>query len=96
MTHIEQAIKEAMKKGGYDKRVGLFGIDLFYVENGDVLLDPLFWQALGKVRKWGVSNSILTDFGEVYTSGYLYYWHRFIEHLASGKDAESFFKELLT
>lgn len=26
---------------------------------------------------------------------WLYHWHRFIDHIAEGKDADSFFKELI-
>ena len=78
MTHIEQAIREAVEKGGYDpvdkSGHGVMG-SIFVGENYYsphlAFLDPLFWQALATAR-----------------------WHRFIDHLAEGKDAESFFENL--
>lgn len=129
MTHIEQAIKEAVEKGGYwsihrtrihdfnFRRIGrlspAFGL-------GDhVLLDPSFWQALGRARGW---EELVSKYGtrkddyialyrrpgtgrnswekqvvgsEDSNSEWRYHWHRFIDHLAEGKDAESFFAALL-
>lgn len=62
-----------------------------------IFLDPLFWQALGKSLGWRGEKKYInvTDetFGKFET--WECYWHRFIDHLASGKDAESFFQELL-
>lgn len=64
----------------------------------DALLDPLFWQALGKAEGWE------QDFGEtcplceveVYEgTEWEYHWHRFINHLTQGKDIDSFFTNLL-
>jgi hypothetical protein len=56
------------------------------------ILDYSFWQCLGKAMGWS---------GEHYTleSGrkeWVYKWHRFIDHLAEGKDIESFFDGLIT
>lgn len=105
------------------------------------LLDPLFWQALGKAEGWeqpndkyhwcqvndeGVKNGVKFFQGEligetktkisykVITRGrktpviihkkyielsprneWRRVWHRFIDHIASGGDAESFFNNLL-
>ena len=56
----------------------------------DALLDRTFWQALGKALGWKPFNSPLD---EMLT--WQYEWHRFIDHLASGKPADDFFKELL-
>jgi hypothetical protein len=61
-----------------------------------MLYDPLFWQALGKAYGWGTDainvswNIKGKDMGT-----WLYNWHSFIDHLAEGKDADSFFKELI-
>jgi hypothetical protein len=66
MTYIEQAIKEAVEKGGYHEgyhlaHFGDFGDVLFAADKGarsiavvvaEILLDPSFWQALGKARGW--------------------------------------------
>lgn len=77
----------------------------------DILLDPAFWQALGKARGWG---SFYDDEGmpRVYSTQGWYpitktgsghdeqmweaHWHRFIDHLASGGTVEDFFKNLDT
>lgn len=108
MTYIEQeewsgsAIKEAVEKGGYvyhgDKPIFDDQRDQWFVSDGDggydipalseFFLDPLFWQALGKARKW---DKIETNPKNV---SWLEWWHRFIDHLAGGKDAESFFETL--
>ena len=66
------------------------------VNQHQVILDPLFWQALGKARGWGTYDKGTTtawgsrEIGEVS----LLNWHRFIEHLWTGQDAESFFASL--
>lgn len=77
----------------------------------EVVLDQFFWQTLGKARGWErdpYSSDPETTFTtvlvepyaqprtEVITEVWLINWHRFIDHLAEGKDAESFFQQLLT
>ena len=47
-------------------------------------LDPLYWQCLGKTLGWGNDGN----------SVWLYYQHRFIDHLAEGKSIESYFETL--
>ena len=127
MTHIEQAIKEAVEKGwerpqkafayGADAMEDIWVVedrdDLFQLEDiyviQEALLDPAFWQALGKARGWQTSCFHLDESGryEAYRhtakcgvstakSYWELQWHRFIDHLAEGKDAESFFKGLPT
>jgi len=59
------------------------------------LLDPLFWQALGKAEGWE---------GEMYIEGkgvrnvkdWLHNWHLFIDHLANSGILDDFFNKLLT
>lgn len=74
-THLEQAIRDAVEKGGYKNipESGLtFNLDtehedypraIWYsqeypgegsviITTQEILLDPLFWQALGKARGW--------------------------------------------
>lgn len=68
------------------------------VRQNDFLLDPLFWQALGKAMGWGkkMSVSIASGGGTAWhTKKWQAHWHDFIDHLAEGKDAESFFAELI-
>ena len=58
--------------------------------NANIFLDPQFWQSLGKALGWA------TQFDEDKGFNYQWkdYWHKFIDHLADGKDIESFFKDL--
>ncbi len=96
---MEQAIKKAIQEGGYGKRNYRWNDDtieernLPFLEKEEILLDPLFWQALGKAEGWEKDGS------DTYFSNWTswqYYWHRFIDHLAEGKSADSFFEELLS
>lgn len=57
----------------------------------DFFLDPTFWQSLGKAMGWG---HIHGEFCDCPGFVWLEEWHRFIDHLAKGKDAESFFSNL--
>lgn len=72
-----------------------------------VFLDPLFWQCLGVARGWGffehdivtggwrmVRDGLLHNPPQLANTEWLYNQHRFIDHLASGRDAESFFETL--
>ena|SRR3990167_3010575 len=100
---METAIKKAIE-GGYRKG-HIWGVEnniyILQNEKGDrygtlfveqILLDPLFWQALGKAEGWGVEPSGSTWQGE---EQWKIYWHSFIDHHAEGKDIDSFFKDLL-
>lgn len=64
----------------------------------ELLLDPSFWQSLGKALGWrDYSNADLcrecvTKYSPM--SGWRAYWHRFIDHLADGKSAELFFESI--
>jgi hypothetical protein len=62
-------------------------IDNDYANVADVLLDPAFWVAIGKAEGWKYPNGREKPYVEV--------WIEFIHHIAEGKDAESFFNELL-
>jgi hypothetical protein len=66
-------------------------------EKSQIWLDPLFWQALGKARGWKKNVALNpSSNGEIdYGPMWLKKWHSFVGHLAGGKDAESFFAELL-
>lgn len=95
MSAIENCIREAVEKGGYEPNVDL----LWPLAENKVLLDPSFWQALGKAKGW--LDWITED--HVYTTGEsgqgrftcpICVWHRFIDKLASGGTAEEFFREL--
>jgi hypothetical protein len=88
MTHIEQAIKEAVTYGldAGPHVHARFPAGQHDIRESEVFLDPSFWQALGKARGWAP---------ETEEKQWLYYWHRFIDHLAEGKDLESFFADLI-
>lgn len=64
----------------------------------DILHQPLFWQSLGKTMGWDESESISMDIGgHLDITEYEKWkdeWHSFIDHLAVGGTAESFFAEL--
>jgi hypothetical protein len=104
MTHIEQAIRDAVMKGEYKRRHYRHSD---YTEEQQqlvdwpmerILLDPAFWQALGKARGWKMERDC-PDLCHQFTCPvdrrhWSNYWHLFIAHLADGKDAESFFASL--
>src|SRR5689334_13906234 len=114
MSHIEQAIRDAIKgdwresmeidkveiqmlpeKGNPDMRVAPVVVlhhadQRWMLSLAEVFIDPAFWQALGKARGWELEDRAWRC-GE---DRYRHYWHRFIDHLAEGKDAESFFRDL--
>lgn len=91
-----------------NNRVGVTDSYRAGLTHWDITSDPLFWQALGKTMGWGKRiiierQDIETKDGRVVRSDtdaemvpeWKFYWHRFIDHLAEGKDAESFFNQLL-
>ena len=56
-----------------------------------VVCDPSFWQCLGKSLGWSIERLDATGKAVYAVSE----WYDFIDHIADGKDVESFFKELL-
>ncbi len=98
---------QKIKEGGYNfERLG--NPKSVVERDNALLLDSQAWQCLGKAEG---RDKVCDDCGEGYmksrdncTCGmtypplsywWEYAWHRFIDHLAEGKDAESFFNELL-
>lgn len=105
---MEKAIKIAIENGWKAKKRDIWWSNdtnqtLRYRDS--VLLDPLFWQALGKGLVWKEVSETETRqnsvTGEPQTirvvngTAWQLEWHRFIDHLASGKDIESFFTNLI-
>ena len=90
MNNVQQAIRDAAEKGGYRYRwwklndlehnEGYNGLQLRALS--EHLQDPDFWKALSTARKWEDVNA------------WRFHWHRFIDHVPDGKDAESFFAAL--
>ena len=61
----------------------------------DILIDPLFFQCLGKAMGWEGKTyfQIGSRFSEHYADWKIE-WHRFIDHLASGETIEKYFESL--
>lgn len=62
-----------------------------------ILLDPLAWQAVGKVRGWNneTAYTTLNHDNVPYGDGAeVIFWHRFIDHLADGDDINSALEKL--
>ena len=62
------------------------------------LLDPEFWKCLGKAMGWK-DKIVCCDYSvncqeTMVRKEWLYEWHTFIDHLASGGQIETYFKEL--
>lgn len=98
---IELAIKRAIKAGfkpSYDSLDSFILDDPKHWDESLVcrsLLDPAFWQSLGKALGWKqVYERCLNDGSKSQAREWVYQWHRFIDHLVQGKDAESFFHSL--
>ena len=87
---METAIKKAIE-GGYDGH-GLT-LDSGAVIYDRFLLDPLFWQCLGKAEGWIDEMYEYTNEHDI--PGWHVKWLLFIDHIAEGKDIDSFFNELL-
>ena len=88
---IEKIIQKAIE-GGYEEPRSIRNkpLNLPYEVT---FLDPSFWQSLGKALKWAKQHDVeWDDDGIQYIPEYIYHWHRFIAHLAEGKNAESFFE----
>ena len=99
---IKTAIEKAVEGGYKTGTLGAFGWER-------MVLDPLFWQSLGKAMGWDkdkkgndiflkVRNFLGRTAIEMKAKSPIefweYKWHRFIDHLAEGKDAESYFESL--
>src|SRR3990167_6920478 len=102
---MEKAIKKAIEGGYKLPWISARHISTIvrYKDNYSVLfLDPLFWQALGKAEGWSTyavcqlhGNECLLKCDRAFAFEWIYQWHKFIDHLAEGKDINSFFNELL-
>lgn len=100
-TAVSRAIKEAIKEGYVTKDKLSGGTPLYFTDT--TLLNPLFWQALGRARRWDEGQK---NHDPVWQVTYNVDVHVVIErwanvmldftyYLAEGKDAESFFQTLV-
>lgn len=91
MTHLEQAIRDAVEKGEYEKEIAFprDGQEKLMLHDWSIkatLLDPAFWRALGRARGWELRMFRIDEWKEN--------WYQLIDHLAADKDVESFFATL--
>lgn len=104
---IQQAIEKAIE-GGWKPVLWIdiwkagdthdLGVVIIYGMEGErvpvlidrVVLKPDFWQALGKSMGWEAG----IDTYPYKNVAWIRKWHYFIDHLAEGKDIESFFEAL--
>jgi hypothetical protein len=102
MSHTEQAIEDALD-AGYEPKLerfaeidGATALQIAVAMQADVFLDRDFWQALGRARRWPPDDAIdpKMTMGEWQKQRWLGRWHAFVDHLAAGKDAESYFRGL--
>lgn len=98
---MKEAIQKAIEGGYVITDNPEFVFEKWNMCESHIFLNPLFWQALGKAEGWeGYMQEDDTREYLCYANGNLFgwqaVWHRFIDHLAAGKYAESFFKDLLT
>lgn len=105
---MNKAIKLAIEKGGY--KYG-HGVDGDYETDGwsyqeiideardKVILDPLFWQALGKALGWREKKTglLFRDLPEQANTieSCLPYAHLYFDLILTGGDTEKFWKDLL-
>jgi hypothetical protein len=54
----------------------------------EILLDPIFWQALGKARGWRRTEPDEPGFGEITYTDWLCRWHDFIDVLSASPTQE--------
>jgi hypothetical protein len=107
---MKQAIKLAIEggyfwKGEMNEKQKEKVITILNEHWQEVVVDKDFWQALGKAMGWvkytradgcGADNPRIEDMpNQGWKESWEHHWHRFKAHLAEGKDADSFFKELL-
>lgn len=67
------------------------------LSKSDILLDPLFWQTLGKSLGWeNPPKEGYISYGKATGEDYWkYQMHRFIDHLIANKPPELFFEKLI-
>ena len=91
---IREAIEKAREGGYTTDQLG----DPSCLVQAQYFLDTSFWEALGRTLGWtGNFEYIQLHRGEprkIRQPLWLYYWHRFNNHLVAGNTPESFFATL--
>ena len=95
---IEDAIKGGWKEdiqvrysGGRIERIyKAWGASTWerYMDLSTVLLDPLAWQAVGKMRGWYITTKPCNHSDNYHGTCMRCAWHCFIDHLADGLSIE--------
>lgn len=89
-------IEEAIEKAEHNGYKGLSYYECEINVNEHILLDPSFWQSLGKAMGWKAEGRRNLEGLKLINKGsWLYFWHRLINHISAGGNYESFFKELI-
>lgn len=94
-------IKEMIEKGiegGYDVQVSyakglpdVYAKDGYFVSLEKILLDPLFWQAVGKVE---AQNTAFRNSEQTHRMWAIGMMHRMIDALAEGKTLQEYIETL--
>ena len=105
---MNEAIKLAIEKGGWNDKQAYFYCPLSGEQIDHAVLDPLFWQALGKALGWGDQDGIddndyflgIIDFpeiaeGKAFREVWLYKALQYQKLVLTGGDTEKFWRELL-
>lgn len=103
---MNEAIKLAIEKGGYPAQWDeLYGQAVFsdndggyFANNYKMVLDPLFWQALGKALGWGEIDFSIPHYynrQDPKPSCILCQAHIYFDLVLTGGDTKQFWKDLL-
>lgn len=100
---MERAIKKAIEGGWKAEQnawVTELGGAVNVIHRADILLDTLFWSALGKTEGWSQECGVIEDYGfEEDEMGDEYEWkmrwYSFIKHLADGGNIDDYFTKIL-
>jgi hypothetical protein len=96
---IKQAIQKAIEGGWKHKWSEEYNNTVCNINSllePSFLLDPNFWQALGKSEGWWDNRGFDADMNSSWNLDECHRnMHQFLDHLIEGKDIDSYFKELL-
>lgn len=100
---MEKAIRQAIINGEYgmwwdnERNQAFITSDNggFDVSNEKIILDPLFWQALGKAEGWNQDAIAYREPGHVGVYEWNLKQYLCIDHINQGKSIDSFFEALI-
>lgn len=106
MNYLNEAIKLAIEKGGYnaelckpsENKLGKWhSFNCPETINGqkDLVLDPLFWQALGKALEERFEKSQAPSFVSFDKWDWTYYAHQYFDLIMTEQSTDEFWKSLL-